>query len=109
MKKKHNDFFKLLQLDSGLQSDKCKKAISQLRSYKEQIDRDWAYADKKNYKNMTKKLLFLQQNVSSPELVKALRCMQGEYHKKFNHQDAQQRDDFRSGASDSWCGVEYEY
>lgn len=86
MKKKHNDFFKFLQADVELQSENCKKAINQLRTYKVQIDKDWPYADKKLYKNMTKKMLFLQQIVSNSIIVKNLRCMQSEYHRKFNQQ-----------------------
>lgn len=110
MKKKHNDLFKVLQADVDLKSDKCKKAINQLRTYKVQIDKNYPYADEKMYKNMIRKLLFLQQMIKNPELVKTLRCMQGEYHRKLNAQEAEQLADFHFACyGDGWCGVEYEY
>ena len=109
MTKKHKGFIKALQILPELQSAKCKKSVRQLQTCMLQIDRYYPYADEILYKRLVRKTLFLQNSVSDMEIIKALRKIQGDYHRKQNQQEREQLADFYSGAADSWCGVEFEY
>ncbi len=109
MKKKLKIFFSELQNLPELQSAKCKKSVNQLKTFMVQIDKHWPYADDILYKRLIRKLLFLQGLISNQTMLNSLRKIQGDYHRKQNQQEREQETDFRSAASDSWCGVEFEY
>ena len=111
MKKKQRVFFNLLETLPEVIQSNCEKDVRQLRSFYEEVERHWPYADEEMYKKITRKVIKLQTIISDNNIKNQLRSIQSKCDKRNNRQEYEQLADFHDSCYDSsgWCGVDYEY
>ena len=103
MKKKLKDFFNSLEVLPEVKASKCKKDVHQLRSYYAQIEKEYPYANERCYKQISKKVLKLQNLISDANIKHRLREIQSQCDQSYRKQEIEQKVDFYNAIDYSLC------
>lgn len=94
MKKKLKDFFNYLEAMPEVKESNCRKDVQQLRSFYSKIEKEYPYADERCYKQVSKKVLKLQNLISDANAKQGLRKIQSKCDQTYRKQEIEQKIDF---------------
>ncbi|MCR4741935.1 MAG: hypothetical protein K5866_03575 [Treponema sp.] len=103
MKKKLKDFFNSLEAMPEVKASNCKKDVQQLRSYYSKIEKEYPYADERCYKQISKKVLKLQNLVSDANAKSELRKIQSKCDQSYHKQEIEQKIEFYNAVDWALC------